>query len=165
MERSSWFYRNPECNLNITKVPVYFERVLEEGDANKGRSVFHSTSLYDEILGPDATFEISWEKTDRLTYHHAKRVRESINMYNSIGVAVTKKETEWILSHEMTYWYGTRKKYQQRRVYSLVYIHGVMLCEQTERVFETNAIVVEPLLPNYENLILDIMRSIQCHEV
>jgi len=145
-------------------MPVYLEKRSEEGDTKSGKVTFHSTSNYDEIWGADVKFDVTWELADRMTYNQAKKVRETIKMFNAIDIAVLKKETEWVRSHEMTYWYGGKKQIIQKRFYSTSIIHGIVLCEQTSRVFETHAVIVTPLFPNYEQLVLDAMRSLKCHE-
>lgn len=164
MENSCWVYRNEECGIKINRVPIYFERDAEEGDADNGTTTFRSGSQFDEIWGPDATITVSWEKTNRMTYHHGKKVRETINMYNAINVGIVKKETEWLQSHECTFWWGQRKHMKKGHLYGSHLIHSIMLCEQTSRVVEVDARVIENRFPNYEKLILEFMRSIVCHE-
>lgn len=165
IDRTHWVYRNLDNEISINNVPVYFEKIIEEGDKDKGYASFQSYNQYDEVWGSDVKLDVSWEKTDRATYLHGKKVRSTIELYNSIEVVVLKKDTEWVRSHEMTYWYGSRKQILKKRFYATTIIHSVMLCEQTSRVIESHAVIISSLMPNYENLVLDMMRSIQCHEI
>jgi hypothetical protein len=165
LQHSHWVYRNQPCSFLIEKMPIYLERVTEEGDLKAGKVTFKSTSQYDEVWGSDVKFDVTWELADRMTYNHGKKVRETIKMFNAIDIVVIDKKTEWVRSHEFTYWYGQKKQIIQKRFYSTQIIHGVMLCDQSSRVFETHAVIITSLFTNYEQLILDSMRSLKCHEL
>lgn len=165
MEHSYWIYRNEDFGLSINKVPIYFERDTENGTFDEGSSVFKSGSMFDDIWGPDVKITVSWEKADRMTYHHGKKVRESIKMYNAINVGISKKKTEWLQSHECTFWWGRRKHMIKGHLYGSNLIHSIMLCEQTSRIIEVDARVIENRIRNYEALILEFMKSLVCHQI
>jgi hypothetical protein len=165
MKRTYWIYRNSDCKFQIEKIPIYLERVEEEGTYENGRVLFHSSSQYDEIWGPDVKFEIIWEPVDRISYHHGNRVNQSINMFNTLEIVIINKKTEWIRSHEMTFWFGTRRQIIKKRFYPSNIIHSIMMCESTDRVFELHAIIISALFPNYENLVIDAIKSINCHDI
>jgi len=164
MKRTYWIYRNSDCKIHVEKIPIYLERIEEEGTFETGRVTFQSTNSYDDIWGPDVKFEVSWEPVDRISYHHGKRVNQSIQMFNTLEIVVSKKQTEWIRSHEMTYWFGTRRQIIKKRFYPSNIIHSIIMCEQTNRVFELHAVIISAMNPNYENLILDAIKSINCHD-
>lgn len=165
MKRTYWIYKNVDCRFNIEKVPIYLERLEEEGNYENGRVSFRSTGQVDEIWGADVKLEVTWEKCNRITYNHGSKIKESIEMYNTLQVSVVKKQHEWIKSHEMTYWVGTRNKIKRKRFYASTIIHALYLCEVTERFFEIHVEIISSLFPNYENLILDAIKSMNCHDL
>ena len=165
MKRTYWIYRNNDCGFNIEKVPIYLERKEENGNYETGLVSFKSTGQVDEIWGADVKLDVTWEKCNRITYNHGSKIKESIEIYNTLQVSVVKKQQEWIKSHEMTYWVGTRNKIKRKRFYASTIIHALYLCEVTERFFEIHAEIISSLFPNYENLILDAIKSMNCHDL
>lgn len=165
MSQTFWHYKNADLNISIDRVPIYFKVESEDGTNTKGSITFVSHNDFDEVWGPDSKFIVSWEPADRITYNHGKKVKETINVYNSINVAVSKKETDWQNSHENTRWYGGRKQMIRRRLYTTKEIHSVMLCEITSRVIEAHSTTILSLFPNYEPFINDAFRTLRCHEV
>lgn len=165
MEHTYWIAKYPEQNVAIEKVPIYFQQVSLQGNMEAGMVKFDSYNKMEEIYGPDAIFEVYWETVDRSIFHQGNRVQQSFDMYNSIEVNISNKETVWNRSHEGTYWYGTRSQIIQKHFYKSNHIHCVILCEQTNRVFEMHATVIANMYPNYKDLVLAAMKSLLCHEV
>ena len=104
MQKSYYQYRKEECRIGIDRMPIWFKETEFDGDQNKGYIIFQTENEYDEIWGPNAKMEISWEKKGRTETFHAKEVQASIDMYNAIKVVVTKKEMIWLRTHDFTYW-------------------------------------------------------------
>jgi hypothetical protein len=165
MEKESWQYINSSVGIQLNKISNLFsnQNIEVEGDQNKGRIVFKSTKISDEVWGPEAKIEVSWEKTDPLQYHHGLKVKETIRMFSSIEVVATKKETHWHLSHEMTYWFGNRQQILRRRFFPSNIIHAVFFCELSHRVFEIHFVTLTASYSKYEKHILDTFFSLQCH--
>lgn len=164
MEYKSWVYRNENFKFSINKVPMQLELQSESGDQNNGILNFSSIKKYDEIWGPEAKLEVVWEKIDRIAYHHGKQVNDSIRIYGEIQVSILKKNTEWIRSHECTFWWGLKKQIMQKRLYSTSPIHCIMYCEQSNRLFQFHATIISMALPNYEDVLISCMKSLLCHE-
>ena len=165
MEHTYWVAKYPEKNVAIEKVPIYFQQVDIQGNAEAGTVKFESYNKMEEIYGPDAIFEVYWETVDRALFHQGNRVQQSFDMYNSIEVNISNKETVWNRSHEGTFWYGTRSQIKQKHFYNSNHIHCVLLCEQTSRVFEMHATIIANMYPNYKDIVIAAMKSLLCHEV
>ena len=162
---SAWRYFNQNLGLQLNKISNLFsqEGIQEEGDPNKGKIGLKSKMVKDEILGPEAKMEISWEKVDPTQYHHGLKVKETIRMFSSIGVVANKKETHWHLSHEMTYWIGNREQIVRQRYYPTIIVHAIVFCELSHRVFEVHAVSMATSYAKYEQPFLDTIFSLQCH--
>ncbi|MHA1340081.1 MAG: hypothetical protein ACTSRZ_12350 [Promethearchaeota archaeon] len=165
MERSYWVYRNEECGFAIEKVPIYIDRDEEQGDSKKGYVTFKSTEELDEFYGPNIKIEVNWEPIDKFSYHHGKTVSLSIKAYNSMGVSITKRDSDWIKNHEWTIWKGTKKELKKGRIYSMNIVHSIIYCEFTERLFEMHAVVASKFYSKYEKEIVEMMRRINCHDL
>ena len=161
----TWNYQNAPLKLQLNKISGLFsqENVREEGTLEKGQVTVQSVKEVDEIWGPDVKFTVSWEKVDPVKYHHGLKVKETIRMFSSIEVVATKKETRWHLSHEMSYWFGTRNQIKRRRYYPSNILHGIVFCELTHRLFEFHAEAYGNRYKKYEQALLDAMFSLQCH--
>jgi len=165
LEGSTWRYLNREYGIQINKISDYFakEKVKEEGNADLGEITFQSIRDVDDIFGPECTIKINWEKKDPTQYHHGLKVKDTIRMFSSINVVITKKETRWHLSHEMTYWLGRKQKMERGRYYQTSVIHGIVFCELTNRLFEVHAEVFAKYYENYKPLIMQVLETLQCH--
>ncbi|MHA2393287.1 MAG: hypothetical protein ACXAEX_15205 [Promethearchaeota archaeon] len=163
MEYNSFVYNKPECNLTVNKMPIWFREKEYEGDENEGSILLPSQNEYDEIWGPDSNYEITWEKKDRINLFYYKEVENSINVYNAIGLVVTKKEKDWLMSHEFTFWFGRRRKMIRKRYYIEKVIHGIFYCEITERLFNLHTSIIESAYEQFEPYIIKSFKSIECH--
>ncbi len=163
--QSYWRYRNSGLNLSVNHISNLFAQnsLKFDGDQNKGSLSFHSSMKTDDLVGSDATMEISWEKVDPTKYHQGLKVKETIRMFSSINVIATKKESKWHLSHEFTYWHGNRQQFKNKRYFPTNIIHGILYCELTHRVFEVHTSCYSNVFPQYEQAALDVMFSLQCH--
>ena len=92
-----------------------------------------------------------------------KEVQNSIDIYNAIGVVVTKKEQDWLMSHEQTIWFGQRRKMMRKRYYVEKTIHVIFYCDISERIFNAHAIIIGKLYENFESFILKAFHSMVCH--
>ncbi len=165
MEHTYWVAKYPEHNVTIEKIPIYFQKIDLQGNAEAGTVKFESYNKMEEIYGPDATLEVYWETVDKWIYHQGNRVQQSFDMYNAIEVNISEKNTEWNRSHEGTFWFGTRSQIKQKHFYNSNHIHCITLCEQTSRVFEMHATIISNMHSNYKDLILAAMKSLLCHDV
>jgi hypothetical protein len=163
MQKSYFIYQKPECNVTINKVPIWFKEVEFKGDENKGTIKFHSHNDYDEIWGSNAKMEFDWFKKDRIKFFHAREVQESIDLYNAISIVVTKKDREWLNTHEFTYWFGNRTKIIRKRYYPENAIHGVFYCEISERQFNMHSAIIRNHYEGFKPYILECYNSIVCH--
>lgn len=163
MQQNYYEYSNDKLNILIGKTPIWFKEVSTEGDKENGKVFLESHDEFDEAFGKSVKIELSWEKKDRSEYFHAREVQTSIDLYNSINIVASKKETKWLLSHELTYWFGDRTKLIRRKYYASNIIHGLFYCELTERYFQIHIEVIKKFLPNYETFILEMLQSITCH--
>ena len=68
MEYNYFTYTKEECNLTITKLPIWFKETNIEGDENKGIITFETSNNYDEIWGPNAKIEIEWSTRERVDF-------------------------------------------------------------------------------------------------
>lgn len=163
MEYNYFSYDKQEGNLNINKMPIWFKEIEFEGDENNGRILLHSQNEYDEIWGPDSKIEIAWEKRDRLNLFYYKEVESSIDVYNAIGLVVTKKEKDWLMGHEFTTWYGQRRKMMRKRYYVERVIHGIFYCDITERLINFHTSIIESMFESFKPYILKSYTTINCH--
>lgn len=163
MEYNFYVYKKPECNLTINKMAIWFGETEFEGDENNGSIIFHSQNIYDEIWGPDSTLELNWEKKDRANLFYYKEVESSIETYNAIGLVVTKKERDWLMSHEFTTWFGQRRKMMRKRYYVEKVIHSIFFCEISERLINVHTSVIESMYDNFKPSLLKTFNSIECH--
>ena len=163
MEYSFYVYKKSECNLSINKMAIWFKETEFEGDKNNGSIIFHSQNDYDEIWGPDSTIELNWEKKDRANLFYYKEVERCIETYNAIGIVVTKKERDWLMAHEFTFWYGHRRKMIRKRYFVERVIHGIFFCEISERLINIHTAVIESMYDNFKPSLLKTLNSIECH--
>ncbi|MFW9874447.1 MAG: hypothetical protein ACFFG0_15180 [Candidatus Thorarchaeota archaeon] len=163
MEYNFYVYNKPECNLNINKMPIWFKEVEYETDESNGHIILHSQDDYDEIWGPNAKIEIKWEKKERINFFYYKEVEKSIEIYNAIGIVVTKKERDWLMSHEFTFWFGQRRKMIRKRYYVEKVVHGLFYCEISKRFFSIHTSIIESLYENYKPYIIKSYNSVECH--
>lgn len=165
MEFGTWIYSNADIGVRINKISTLFTNEVKlDGDQNKGSITFISEKKTDEVWGPEAKMSVSWDHVDRMVYHHGKKVNDTIRMFSSIEVVATKKLTEWHLSHELTYWFGTRQQIIRKGFYPSAIIHGVMYCEISGRLFEFHANCLSNYYKKYEQAFIEIMFSLACHE-
>ena len=163
MEYNYYVYNKAECNLTINKMPIWFKEIEYEGDENNGYIIMHSQNDYDEIWGPNTKLEIKWEKRERMNLFYYKEVEKSIETYNAIGIVVTKKERDWLMSHEFTFWFGQRRKMIRKRYYVEKVVHGIFYCEITERLFSIHTSIIESMYENYKPNIIKSYNSVECH--
>lgn len=165
MQHNFWRYIDSENQLQINHISNLFnqEGVQREGNFDQGRLKFFTHKTSDKFFGSDATLEISWEKVDPLKYHHGLRVKETIGMFSRIQVVITKKETKWSHSHELTLWYGTRQKIMKKRFFSSRITHGIMYCDLSHRVFNIHGIFLGQDRKLYEKAIMEAIESFHCH--
>ncbi|MFX1455905.1 MAG: hypothetical protein ACFFDB_11085 [Promethearchaeota archaeon] len=164
MEYSFYVYQKPESKLNINKMPVWFKEATFKGDEDNGFITMHSQDDYDEIWGPNSTLELTWEKRDRTNLFYYKEVEKSIETYNAIGIVVTKKERDWLMSHEFTLWFGQRRKMIRKRFYIEKSIHGIFYCDITERLINIHVSIIEKLYDEFQPNVLKAFNSIECHQ-
>ncbi|MBD3194269.1 MAG: hypothetical protein GF317_04385 [Candidatus Lokiarchaeota archaeon] len=163
MEFSYYVYENKNLNININRMPIWFNEVQVDGDESEGTITLHSQNEYDEVWGANAKMEITWEKKDRLDFFHYKEVQRSIDMYNAIKMVITKKEEDWIRSHEITFWYGHRKKIIRRKFYQENTIHGIFYCDISGRLISLHTAIIQEYFENFKPYILESYKSFQCH--
>lgn len=163
LQKNYYVYSNDKCKIVINKTPIWFEKVKVEGNHEKGTIFFESHDEFDENFGKSVKIELSWYQKVREEYYHAREVQDSIDTYNSINIVVTKKENIWLLSHECTYWFGTRTKMIRKGYYPSKIIHSVFFCEITGRVITIHFEVIRKYYLNYEKFIIEMLQSIICH--
>ena len=122
MEYNYFVYIKPECGVTINKMPKWYREIEYNGDENQGSIILHSQNEYDEIWGPESKMDISWEKKDRMNLFYYKEVQNSIDVYNAIGIVVTEKNRDWLMSHEITFWVGHRNKMIRKRLIFFIFI-------------------------------------------
>ena len=166
MQHNFWRYIDSENQLQLNHISNLFaqEGVKREGNFNQGSLKFFTVKSSDKFFGSDATLTISWEKIDPVKYHHGLHVKETIRMFSAIQVVVTKKETKWHQSHELTLWYGNRQQIVKKRYFRSRITHGIMFCESTNRIFDIHAIFLGSQRKMYEKAIMDAIDSFHCHE-
>ena len=163
MEYNYYVYNKAECNLTINKMPIWFKEIEYDGDENNGYIIMHSQNDYDEIWGPNTKLEIKWEKRERMNLFYYKEVETSIATYNAIGIVVTKKERDWLMSHEFTFWFGQRRKMIRKRYYVEKVVHGIFYCEITERLFSIHTSIIESMYEKYKPYVIKSYNSVECH--
>lgn len=163
MEYNYYVYQKPECNFIVNKMPIWFKEIEYHGDGENGSIQLQSEKDYDEIWGSDAKVEIEWEKRDRMSLFYYKEVENSIATYNSIGIVVTQKERDWLMGHEITRWFGQRRKMIRKRFYIEKIIHGIFYCDITERLININTSIIESQFENYKTFVLKFYDTINCH--
>ena len=164
MEFNYYVYNKEECAITINKMPKWYLEAEYEGEEKNGFIHFHTQNEFDEIWGPNSKLEINWENKDRLNLFYYKEVQNSIDIYNAIGLVVTQKQQDWLMSHEFTIWFGNRKRMIRKRFYVERAIHGIFYCDSSERLFNIHAIVIDQLYDNFKPYILSCFNSIICHE-
>ena len=163
MEYNYFVYIKPECGITINRMPKWYKEIEYEGDENNGSIILHSQNEHDEIWGPESKMEVSWEKKDRMNFFYYKEVQNSIDVYNAIGIVVTEKNRDWLMSHEITFWLGHRNKMIRKRFYHENGIHCVFYCDITERLFNIHTSIIGDQYENYKPYILNSYNSIVCH--
>jgi len=163
MEYNYFVYNKPECGVTINRMPKWYREIEYNGDENQCSIILHSQNEYDEIWGPESKMEVSWEKKDRMNLFYYKEVQNSIDVYNAIGIVVTEKNRDWLMSHEITFWVGHRNKMIRKRLYHENGIHCVFYCDITERLFNIHTVVIGDKYENYKPYILKSYNSIICH--
>jgi hypothetical protein len=165
MEYNYFVYNKPECAITINKMPKWFQEKEYDGDESKGFIILHSQNEYDEIWGPESKMEINWEKKDRMNLLYYQEVQNSIDVYNAIGLVVTEKNRDWLLSHEITFWYGHRNKMIRKRFYHERGIHCIFYCDMTERLFNIHTSMIGEKFDNFKPYILKSYNSVVCHGI
>ncbi|MFX0001527.1 MAG: hypothetical protein ACFE9Q_12620 [Candidatus Hodarchaeota archaeon] len=163
MEYHYYAYNKPECGILINKMPVWYKEIEYTGDEQKGSIALHSQNEYDEIWGPESKIEINWEKKDRMNLFYYKEVQTSIDMYNAIGIVVTEKNRDWLMSHEITFWSGHRNKMIRKRFYTEKVIHCIFYCDISERLINIHTSIIGDQYENFKPYILKSYNSIECH--
>ncbi len=163
MEYNYFVYIKPECGITINRMPKWYKEIEYEGDENNGSIILHSQNEHDEIWGPESKMEVSWEKKDRMNFFYYKEVQNSIDVYNAIGIVVTEKNRDWLMSHEITFWLGHRNKMIRKRFYHENGIHCVFYCDITERLFNIHTSIIGDQYENHKPYILNSYNSIVCH--
>lgn len=163
MEYNYFVYNKPECEITINKMPKWYREIEYNGDENQGFIILHSQNEYDEIWGPNSKIEVNWEKKERMNFFYYKEVQNSIDVYNAIGIVVTEKNRDWLMSHEITFWFGHRNKMIRKRYYTEKVIHCIFYCDITERLFNIHASVIEDKYEDFKPYILNSYNSIVCH--
>ncbi len=163
MEKTSYIYQKTESNIVINKMPVWFEEATTEGDNKNGYISWKTPNQYDEIWGSLGNMNLEYSSLERGKFFHPKEVQRTIDQFNAINVIISKKENDWINSHEFTIWYGTRRKLIRRRYYKENSIHGIFYCDVTERVFSIHAAIIEDHYEGFRPYLLNCFNSIACH--
>ena len=164
MEYNYYSYEKSEGKIVVQKLPKWFIEVKFEGNELEGNITLHSQNDYDEIYGSNAKLEISWETKYRNTLYFGKEVQKSIELYNAIGFAITKKENAWLLSHEFVSWFGQRTKMMRKRYYREKCVHGIFYCDITERLINIHYNVIDKHYENFKPFIVKSLSTIVCHE-
>jgi len=164
MQQSYYGFQNHDFNIQIDKMPIWFKEARVSGDKDQGTITLHTSNTYDDIWGPIGTMEIHWEKKDRMDSFHAKQVQNSIDMYNSIEIVVTKKEDLWVRAHECTIWYGHRAKIIRKHFYRESVIHCVLYCDITERQYNIHTSIITDHYEGFKPYIVEAYNTIICHD-
>ncbi|MHA1726386.1 MAG: hypothetical protein ACTSXH_16365 [Promethearchaeota archaeon] len=162
-EKTTYVYEKPESNIRITKMPIWFEETSAEGNQENGYISWETINHHDEIWGAIAKIDLEYSKLERSKFFHPKEVQKTIAQFNAIDITVSKKENDWINSHELTIWYGTRKKLIRKRFYRENSIHAIFYCDMSERLFSIHASMIEVHYEGFKPFILNAFKSITCH--
>jgi len=163
MEYNYYLYQKRECGITINKMPIWFKEIKYEGNNKQGSITLHSNEDYDEYYGPTSKIELEWENRDKLNLLYYKEVQKSIDIYNAIGIVVTAKEKDWLMSHEFTAWFGHRNRMMKKRFYSERFIHGIFYCDMTERLINIHTSIIGDLYENFKPFVLYSYKTIICH--
>ncbi len=165
--KTTWEWISPNYQLSVLKIPNSFSPASLEvtGNMTEGKMSIKSEHKTDNIWGADAKLSIEWSPINPMVYHHGLQVKKSIDLYAAINVVVTNKTNSWHLSHDLTIWRGKRQKMEQRRMYAADIIHGIVMCDQTNRLIEIHADIEHNQFLSYEKSILNLIKSIQCHPI
>jgi len=144
-------------------MPIWFKEVKYEGNHNEGAILFHSQNDYDEIWGADAKMEIFWELKEPIILFYAKEIQKSIDVYNRIGLVITSKEDSYLMSHNITIWYGRRSKMIRKRYYNEKSIHAIFYCDNTKRLINIHCEIINDLYENFKPFILKCYNNVVCH--
>jgi hypothetical protein len=164
MEYKYYVYEKPECDIRINKIPMWFKEVGFDGDSKEGYIEFHTYENYDDNWGPIAKYDFSWRSAKRTEFFHSQEVQKSIDLYNSIKLSITEKKSDWLRSHEFTYWFGNRMKRAGKKYYPEKSIHGIFYCELSERVFDMHTAIIRDYFDSYKEYILSSYKSVFCHD-
>ena len=96
--------------------------------------------------------------------YYGKEVQNSIELYNAIGFAITKKDNTWLLSHEFVSWFGQRTKMMRKRYYREKCIHGIFYCDITERLINVHVNIIDKHYENFKPFIVKSFTTIICHD-
>lgn len=163
MEINYYVYNKPECAIKIDKMPIWYKEIEYEGDENRGTIRFNSQNDYDEIWGANSKMEITWEKKEQLNLFFYKEIENSIDVYNSIGIAITEKKKDWLRAHEFIFFFGHRKKMIRKRFYIEKIIHGIFYCDVSERLFNIHTSVIDDKYENFKPYVLKSYSTFICH--
>ena len=163
MEINYYVYNKPECGVLIDKMPIWYKEIEYEGDENQGSIILNSQNDYDEIWGSNSKMEINYEKRVRKNLFIYKEIQNSIDVYNAIGIVVTEKKKDWLMSHEFTYWFGSRRKMKRKRYYVEKVIHGIFYCEVSERLFNIHTSIISDMYENFKPFVLKSYSTFICH--
>ncbi|MFW9878670.1 MAG: hypothetical protein ACFFG0_36790, partial [Candidatus Thorarchaeota archaeon] len=130
---------------------------------SKGFILLNSQEEYDEIWGPNSKMGINWEKKERMNFFYYKEVQNSIDVYNAIGLVVTEKNRDWLMSHEITFWLGHRNKMIRKRFYLEKAIHCIFYCDITERLFNIHTSMIAEMYEYSKPFIISSYNSAVCH--
>ena len=98
-----------------------------------------------------------------MSYHHGVMVKKSIDLYSSININVINKKHLFHLAHDMTIWNGKRQKFEQRRMILTDIIHAILMCDQSNRLYDIHIEILSSESYRYEKPLLSMIKSIQCH--
>lgn len=163
MEYNYYVYNKPECGVLIDKMPIWYKEIEYEGNENQGTIILKSQNDYDEIWGANSKMELNWEKKERMNLFLYKEIQSSIDVYNAIGIVVTEKKKDWLMSHEFTYWFGRRRRMIRKRYYVEKVIHGVFYCEVSERLFNIHTSIISDKYENFKPFVLKSYSTFICH--
>lgn len=165
--KTTWDFKSEDLKIVFNKIPNYFNSsdVNITGELNEGSFWVKSYDKKDDIWGAIANITVEWSPANPLTFHHGIQVKKTIDIYSAINVIVTQKEQSYLLSHDITIWHGRKQKFEQRRMYSSKIVHATIFCDQTNRLFEIHAEVLDSEFYLYEKPLKDFIYSFECHAV
>ena len=144
-------------------MPKWFQEIEYNGNEAEGNILLHTQDEYDEIWGPNSKMEVNWEKKDRMNFFYYKEIQNSIDVYNAIGLVVTGKNRDWLMSHEITFWYGHRNKMIRKRYNVEKSIHCIFYCDVTERLINIHTSIIAEMYEKFKPFILSSYNSVLCH--